>query len=157
MPVEHVRCFQVGGKRLSFLWNETLEEDNAMYEKTWKVKSSSSSPQSTKAWPSHTMGQQGDRPRIEAEVIWKKIRLLKFITIYHRNSKEMRNTSPRSNLGQGDPAVEDSLPLLLLPFHLLQDSLPPVIPSFHLFSLLQFSPPSWFISFELILSTASYA
>ena len=55
--------------------------------------------------------------------------LLKFFTISCcRNSEKMRNTSPRPDLGQGDPAVEDSLPLLLPPFHLLQDSLPLLTP-----------------------------
>ena len=38
------------------------------------------SPQSTKAWPSHTMGQQGDRPRTEEEVILDRN---KFVEIYH--------------------------------------------------------------------------
>ena len=91
--------------------------------------SSLSSPQSTKVWPSHTMGQQGDRPRTEEEVILDGKSFLKLITISCcRNSEEMRNTSPRPDLGQGDPAVADSLPLLLLPFHLLQDSLLPMIP-----------------------------
>ena len=33
------------------------------------------------------MGQQGDRPRIEAEVIWKKN---KIVEIYHNLSQELK-------------------------------------------------------------------
>ena len=102
------------------------------------------------------MGQQGDRPRTEEEVILDGKSFLKLITISCcRNSEEMRNTSPRPDLGQGDPAVEDSLPLLLLPGYLLQDSL--LLLLTHFPSLLTPAVLSSLISFELILSTTSYA
>ena len=80
--------------------------------------------QSTKAWPSHTMGQQADRLLTGEEVkiltylnpcwcfiVHKTNTLISADVWLIRKPTKMRNTSPRSDLGQGEPAVDS------LPFH----------------------------------------